>query len=341
MTDRRRINGPSEGTTLPVFADELTAPKSQRPVVRRAPDELRKIFLKTSLTPPAKGSAFLELPSPSPTAIKPSTLKLTASVYGPRTLPPSSTFSPRARLTAELKFAPFSTPHKRRGYVRDAVERDLSVQLQNAIVKSIKTSLYPKSSIDVFVTVLDCEGGLEGETENGVEVGLMGVLAGAITCASAAIADAGIECVDLVSGGLAALVRSENSLDSMDVDSDSSAMGKLKLVLDPSPADGYHTYSAAVVGYMAARDELTLIWSKGPIDTPVDRSTLTKPALQALGEKEEEDELDVLLDGAVTTATAVRLVLNEAVKERLLLGIAKMEKLKWRDNEVASDVDML
>lgn len=198
--------------------------------------------------------------------------------------------------------------------MRDAVERDLSVQLQNALVKSIKTAAYPKSGIDIFITVLDCEGGLDGDDDDGVEVGLMNVLAGAITCASAAVADAGIECVDLVSGGVAALVRrAPAGGDAMDVDLPAPVV-----VLDPSPADGGQVVSAAVVGYMAGRDEVTLLWTKGAVETA----------------DQGGDELDLLMDGAITTATAVRLVLNEAVKERLLLGIARSRLKKEGGGDV-------
>ena len=62
-----------------------------------------------------------------------------------------------------------------------------------------------------------------GKSGGGVEVGLLGVLAGAITCASAAIADAGIECLDLVSGGVAALVRKRG----LDIDVKGSEMGNV------------------------------------------------------------------------------------------------------------------
>lgn len=184
------------------------------------------------------------------------------------------------------------------------------MQLQNALVKSIKTGAYPKSGIDVFITVLDCEGGLDGDDDEGVEVGLMNVLAGAITCASAAVADAGIECVDLVSGGVAALVRSEAGKDAMNVGSRT-----LTVVLDPSPADRYTFMAAAAVGYMAGRDEITLVWMKGAVEVSA----------------EEGDELDLLMDGAVATARAVRLVLNAAVKERLLLGIERSRERAKRD----------
>ncbi|KAI5849193.1 3' exoribonuclease family, domain 1-domain-containing protein [Tricharina praecox] len=270
MADRRRINGPSSTTTTPVFL-----PSPAQPPARCAPTELRKIFLKTSLTPPATGSAFLELSLPS-------TLKLTASVYGPRPLPPSAVFSPHACITAELKFAPFSTLGARRGYVRDALERDLSAQLQVALSRAIKTAAYPKSGIDVFVTVLDCEGAIDDEG-----LGAMQALAGAITCASAAVADAGIECVDLVSAGIAALVE---------VPGDEG----LLTVLDPSPLDGYDVKAAALVAYMAGRDEISLLWVRGEVEGSV---------------------FDGVVDSAVQVAAGVRAVVNEAVKERVVLAV--------------------
>jgi len=280
--------------------------------------------LKTSLTPPATGSAFLELPTPSSPSAP--TLKLTASVYGPRPLPSSTAFSPNARLTAELKFSPFSTPGHRRGYIRDGMERDLSAQLTIALEKSVDVGKYPKSTIDVFVSVLDCEGGIGDvgdRKDGGVEVGLMGVVAGAISCASAAIADAGIECFDLVAGGVAGLIRERGGVgheeEGMDV---GEGIGDVRhgqrksrgvaLVLDPSPSDGYIILAAAAVGYMAARDELTLVWTKGSVG----------------GEGDGTDEIERLIDGAITAATGVRLVINEAVKERLLLGLKERGLIK-------------
>ncbi|PUU84127.1 3' exoribonuclease family, domain 1-domain-containing protein [Tuber borchii] len=335
MTDRRRINGPAEGTTPPVFLTSST----HKPVIKRSPTTLRKIFLKTSLTPPATGSAFLELPTPSNPSTP--TLKLTASVYGPRPLPSSTTFSPDARLTAELKFSPFSTPGHRRGYIRDGVERDLSAQLSIALEKSVDVGKYPKSAIDVFVSVLDCEGGLgdAGDgNDGGVEVGLMGVVAGAISCASAAIADAGIECFDLVAGGVAGLIRERGGVveedhvgEGMEAGEDISGArhGEKKnrgiaLVLDPSPTDGYIILAAAAVGYMAARDELTLVWTKGSMGREGDGT----------------DEVERLVDGAIAAATSVRLVINEAVKERLLLGLKEIGLIKEKAGGNDGDIVM-
>ena len=196
-------------------------------------------------------------------------------MYGPRPLPPSAPFSPHARITAEVKFAAFSTMGARRGYVRDALERDLSAQLQVALARSVRSAAYPKSGIDVFVTVLDCEGAVGAEG-----VGAMRALAGAITCASAAIADAGIECVDVVTAGIAAEVDG---------------------VIVGDPGVGTDVGAAVVVGYMAARDEMTLVWSRGEV--------------------EGSGGLSSLVDKAVEVAIGVRGVVNESVKERVVAAL--------------------
>ena len=275
---------------------------------------------QTSLTPPATGSSFLELLSP-PASPKSSTIKLTCSVFGSRALPHSVPFSPQARLSCEVKLAPFASSHKRRGYVRDHRERDLSVQLVTALDR------YPKSGIDVFITV-GCEGeagaatGVSnyqagGKSGGGVEVGLLGVLAGAITCASAAIADAGIECLDLVSGGVAALVRKRG----LNIDVKGSemrnvtSMEELIVVQDPSPEEHApgDIVAACAVGYMAAREELTELWMRGSVELSID------------DEDHDQDDLDRVIEGAIMAATETRRVLNEAVAERLLYAIKSQE----------------
>ena len=260
-------------------------------------------------------------------------------MYGPRPLPPQAGFSPNARITAELKFAPFSTEGSRRGYVRDALERDLSTQLQIALARSIRTAAYPKSGIDVFVTVLDCEGSID---EGGDGLGCMQVLAGAITCSSAAVADAGIECVDLVSAGIAAVVAGGGSGGSgseqqgqaghgsssgsggnpaaASAAAAAAAAADVTLVMDPSPLDRYEVKAAALVGYMAGRDELTLVWTKG--------------------ELEAGNEFERVVDGAVEAATLVRAVLNEAVRERPAMALEAATLKAAAKGKQAADVEM-
>lgn len=284
ISDRRRINAPSGGTSVPVFAKTLKEPgylNKLRPQRTRDANELRKIckstymrllsaisyktradfgkVLQTSIIPSASGSAYLEVPTASPsnpTSLIPptSSLKIAASVQGPKPLPRSAPFSPTLLLTTTVKFAPFAT-RQRRGYIRDVAERDLGVHLETALRGVIIGERWPKSGVEIVVTVLegdeDAWWGEEGGG-NGGGWGLLNILAGCITVAGAAIVDAGIDCVDVVSGGVAALVQDP-----------SSAAGTL--VLDPCPAEHQKILAACAVGYLHSRDEVTEVWLKGDV----------------------------------------------------------------------------
>ncbi|EPS38082.1 hypothetical protein H072_8199 [Dactylellina haptotyla CBS 200.50] len=324
--DRRRNNPPSHGTTAPVFlSTSADAPKAQQEA--RPPGEIRKIFLRTGLIASVTGSSFLEI----------SPLKLSVSVLGPRPLPRSSTtpFAAQAILTTEVKFAPFAST-VRRGYLRDSSERDLGSRLYQALVGAIRRELYPKSRIEVVVTILDSED--EGDEVNTIfmeegkasselkywdvgraERALGVVLAGCITAASAALADAGIEMYDLVSGGVASVFVDE--ADSKGKGKDNSVGEKL-YVRDPpvAPPGGKAPLATCVIGYMAARDEISELWISGKLGT---RNGVT--------------EMDELVDEAVAAARASRGVLNEAAKERVKFIVGKAQATAGAEGK---DVEM-
>ena len=242
--------------------------------------------------PAASGSAYLELATPSPSSSKSllyatSSLKLICSIHGPKPVPRTSSFSPNLQLNAHVKLAPFAA-NQRRGYIRDAGERDLSVQLEAALKGAIIPDRWPKSAIDVIVTVL------EGEDDNSISdglssgkgvdgAGMMSVLAGCLTVASAALADARIDCLELLAGGLAAVVPTIDR--------------KVTTVLDPCPIEHEALRSVCVVGYLPTRDELTLVWVKG--DLP----------------GSGEEGFDRLVDSAVNAAKGVQSIIQEAVRE--------------------------
>lgn len=189
-----------------------------------------------------------------------SSLKISASIQGPKPLPRSAPFSPSLLLTTTVKFAPFAT-RQRRGYIRDSTERDLGVHLETALRGVIIGERWPKSGVEVVVTILEGdEDGWWGDSEstgrsNGSGWGLLNVLAGCITVASAAIVDAGIDCVDVVCGGVAAITRNPNSQDDK----------ALARILDPCPAEHKEIVAACAVGYLASRDEITEVWMKGDV----------------------------------------------------------------------------
>ncbi|KAI5198426.1 exoribonuclease family protein [Aureobasidium subglaciale] len=286
MADRRRTNAPIGGTSAPIFVPTQGSTSSQRPVRQRSSSTSRKIFLQTGLVPSASGSAYLELhPStdaPRTTLVAQSgTLKLTCTVHGPRPLPRTAPFSPNLLLSTHVKFAPFAS-RQRRGYLRDTAERDLGLHLETALRGVVIGERWPKSAAEVVITVLESEEDDwwrddDASKKNIGGVGLMNVLAGCVTAASAALVDAGIDCVDLVSGGVAAL----------------TGEGKGELVMDPCPSEHNDLRAAAVVAHLQSRDELTELWVKG----------------------NSGEGFETLVDRAVDAAGQSRSVLAEAVRE--------------------------
>lgn len=209
-------------------------------------------------------------------------------------MPRTSSFSPNLQLSASVKFAPFAT-RVRRGYVRDSTERDLGLHLANALKGVIIPDRWPKSAVDVAVTVL--EGGDEDDEldhddagRGGVKnVGLFNILAGCINVAMAALADAGIDCLDLLAGGVAASVVGPDS--------------QTTRVLDPSPAEHKEILAACVVGFLASRDEIVEVWADGVMS----------------GQQSDQDtQFDNLLDHSLNAARGAQNVLKEVLAESAL-----------------------
>lgn len=275
--------------------------------------------LKTGLTPSASGSAYFEL-EPSPAAFEggskllttsTSGIKLSCTVHGPRPLPRSALFSPHLLLSTHIKFAPFAA-RQRRGYIRDASEKDLSVHLESALRGVIIGERWPKSGLEIIVTVLEGEedcpwnGEREGSSRTG-GWGMMSVLSGCITVASAAIADAGVDCVGLVTGGMAASVPRPTAKafegPQKRLVREAASAADPKVVIDPCPSEHQEISAACVVAYLQSRDEITELWAKGDAMSSV------------INQSPGQNGFDVLVDHAVEAAIAARLVLIEAIGE--------------------------
>ena len=341
MADRRRINEPSGGTVKPVYTSRLTtcvSSSQQESTRNRNFSSLRKICmcssfdkiqglgqlisfvldLKTGLTPSASGSAYLELEQPprneslscSLLSIA-STLKLTCTVHGPRPLPRSSPFAPHISLSTHVKFAPFAT-EQRRGYLRDAGERDLAVHLETALRGIIIGERWPKSGVEIIVTVLEGDEDLwstkdprisQKEKDTANAAAMMSILSGCITIASAAIVDAGIDCIDLISGGLAAVIdwqptaQATNRAGQVAKYRDGKKVGT---IVDPTSTEHASILAVCVVGYLQSRDEITELWIKGDL---------------ASVENADQGDVKNLINSAVQAAIGTRLVLVEATRE--------------------------
>ncbi|MGC8586071.1 MAG: exosome complex exonuclease Rrp41 [Candidatus Micrarchaeia archaeon] len=143
-------------------------------------DELRKIRITASVLDNADGSAYIEWGNN----------KILAAVYGPKEVFPKHLADPtKAIVKCRYSMAPFSSleEHGRSGPNRRAIE--ISKVTKDVFENVIMLNEFPGSEIDIFIEVLQGDGGTR---------------AAGITAASVALANAGIHMKDLVyavSGG--------------------------------------------------------------------------------------------------------------------------------------------
>ncbi|EGN95942.1 hypothetical protein SERLA73DRAFT_185379 [Serpula lacrymans var. lacrymans S7.3] len=219
--DRRRINGP-EDSYPPIFEEEEEDTLSwniAKPREGRSPQDIRPIFLQPGLINQANGSAYIETDK----------TKIACAVYGPRQSK-TTTFSENGRLNVEVKFSPFSCA-RRKAPLRDAEDRSLAVSIHQAVLSSVRLELLPKSTIDVFITIIENDG-IEGCISSGT------------IAASAALADAGIEVLGLVASCSAAALGDE-------------------IWLDPTEKEARKSEGTLILACMPALGIVTNVWQSG------------------------------------------------------------------------------
>lgn len=129
------------------------------------------------------------------------------------------------------------------------------MHLETALRGALIADRWPKSGVDVVVTIIEGEDARQMSVNSGTEEwDTMNVLSSCITVAAAAIADAGIDCVDTVAGGVSALVAGGED-------------GNPNVVLDPVPTEHEEILAACCVAYLPSRDEITNLWLKGEVAT--------------------------------------------------------------------------
>ncbi|MEM2093084.1 MAG: exosome complex exonuclease Rrp41 [Candidatus Bathyarchaeia archaeon] len=159
----------------------------------RKPDELRPIKIEVGVLSNADGSAYIEQGKN----------KILAAVYGPKELHPKHLALPdRMVLRCRYHMAPFSV-QERKSPAPSRREIELSKVVREALEPSIFMEYYPRTAIDVFIEVLQADGGTR---------------CASITVASLALADAGIPMRDLVAACSAGKVDDTIVLDLMDTE---------------------------------------------------------------------------------------------------------------------------
>jgi exosome complex component RRP41 len=159
----------------------------------RTADELREIRITAGVVKNADGSAFIEF----------GMNKIVVAVYGPREVHPKHMALPdRCVLRCRYHMSPFSTD-TRKNPAPSRREVEISKVMREALEPTLMLEDYPRAAIDVYVEVLQADGGSR---------------CAGITAASVALADAGISMRDIVSACAAGKVDDKIVLDINDTE---------------------------------------------------------------------------------------------------------------------------
>lgn len=156
-------------------------------------DQLRPLRLEVGLLDKADGSAYIEQGKN----------KILVAVYGPREAHPKHIAMPeRAVIRCRYHMAPFSVD-ERKSPAPSRREMELSKVIRESLEPVVMTDLYPRTTIDVFIEVLQSDGGSR---------------CAGITAASLALADAGIPMRELVAACAVGKIQGKIALDLSDAE---------------------------------------------------------------------------------------------------------------------------
>ncbi len=156
-------------------------------------DELRSVKMDVGVLPNADGSAYLEQGKN----------KILVGVYGPKEAHPRHIAQQdRAVIQCRYHMAPFSVD-ERKSPAPSRRDVELSKVIREALEPAIFLEYYPKTAIQVYIEILQADGGTR---------------CAGITAASLALADAGIPMRDLVVACAAGKADGKLIVDLMDTE---------------------------------------------------------------------------------------------------------------------------
>ncbi len=156
-------------------------------------DQLRPIKLEVGILDKADGSAYIEQGKN----------RILVAVYGPREAHPKHIAMPeRAVIRCRYHMAPFSVD-ERKSPAPSRREMELSKVIRESLEPVVLTDLYPRTTIDLFIEVLQSDGGSR---------------CAGITAASLALADAGIPMREIVSACAVGKIQGKMALDLSDAE---------------------------------------------------------------------------------------------------------------------------
>jgi len=187
----------------------------------RRPDEMRPLKIEAGVLKRADGSAYVEW----------GLNKVMAAVYGPRECHPRHMQNPeRALVQCRYNMASFSVDDRKRPGP-DRRSHEISKIISEALTHVVFTEYFPRTSIDVYIEVLQANAGTR---------------CAGLTAASVALADAGVPMRDIVA---------------------SCAAGKVAdtIVLDLGKEEDNFGQADIPVGYVPRTGEIVLLQMDGDL----------------------------------------------------------------------------
>ncbi|CAG8661482.1 5457_t:CDS:2 [Acaulospora morrowiae] len=167
---------------------ELIGPQGLRQDGRRA-NELRKIKCKPSVLSQADGSSYIEQGN----------TKCLAAVYGPREArQKGQVIHNKASINVELSLAPFSMSERKKRTKYDKRLLEIASAVKQTFEPVIMTSLFARSQIDIYLQILQFDGGI-------IQI--------CINAATLALIDAGIPMLEYVCACSAGIIENTILLD--------------------------------------------------------------------------------------------------------------------------------
>ncbi|RYR21226.1 hypothetical protein Ahy_B03g066511 isoform B [Arachis hypogaea] len=205
--------------------------------------QCRPAFFRTGAVNAASGSAYAEFGN----------TKVIVAVFGPRESKKAMMYSDIGRLNCNVSYTTFASPVRGQG----SDHKEYTAMLHKALEGAIILESFPKTTVDVFALVLESGGGKLSFHNVLVLLGcsfhkhksLICDLPVVISCASLALADAGIMMYDLVA--------------SVSV----SCLSK-NLVIDPIFEEENSQDGSLMITCMPSRYEITQLTVTGEWSTP-------------------------------------------------------------------------
>lgn len=178
VQDRRRLLGPGNARPISFSASaklNTTEDKSMND------EDNDAVFLRTGLVENCNGSSLVEFKESGHQT------SLISSVYGPKAL--RGSFTSKASLSVQIKNG------SSQNYSTSQL-KELGSFLANVFGSVVNKSRYPKSGIDIFIHLM-----YDKDRKDNKSINIASIIPHCITGVTLALIDAGIEVLDMASGG--------------------------------------------------------------------------------------------------------------------------------------------